>query len=88
MGNEKIKTLINVKKIKKRRFKGLKMGCFGMRRRDDYGHSTLEEADVDGNLDMESASNFGSGRVDPTHLVVTVNGIIGRSVYSSLYLRF
>ncbi|KAL1814011.1 hypothetical protein ACET3Z_024076 [Daucus carota] len=77
MGNEKIKTLINDKKIKKRRFKGLKMGCFGMRRRDDYGHSTLEEADVDGNLDMESASNFGSGRVDPTHLVVTVNGIIG-----------
>ncbi|XP_074354552.1 uncharacterized protein LOC141693370 isoform X1 [Apium graveolens] len=68
------------KKIKKnKRFMGSKIGCFGItRRRDDYGHSTLEQADGDGNLDMESASNFGAGRVsDPTHLVVTVNGIIG-----------
>ncbi|KAK1392988.1 DUF676 domain-containing protein [Heracleum sosnowskyi] len=61
---------------KKRRRKSLMLGCF--RRKDDYGHSTIEESDVNGNLDMESASNFGSNRVrNPTHLLVTVNGIIG-----------
>ncbi|WOG91534.1 hypothetical protein DCAR_0310783 [Daucus carota subsp. sativus] len=61
------------KKMKRR--KNLILGCFRRRKRDDYGDSTIEEADANGNLDMESASNI--GKASPSHLVVTVNGIIG-----------
>ena len=71
------------KKMKRR--KNLILGCFRRRKRDDYGDSTIEEADANGNLDMESASNI--GKASPSHLVVTVNGIIGRSV-SLLYSLF
>lgn len=61
-----------------KRKRGGRLGCF---RSSDYGHSTVEESDANGNIDMESASNYGNDRLrDPTHLIVTVNGIIGRFV--------
>ncbi|KAK1385272.1 DUF676 domain-containing protein [Heracleum sosnowskyi] len=66
------------KKKRSRKRKNIMLGCFRRRRRNDNGDSTIEKSDVDGNLDMESASNFGSNRVrNPAHLLVTVNGIIG-----------
>ncbi|KAK9070222.1 hypothetical protein SSX86_010622 [Deinandra increscens subsp. villosa] len=49
-----------------------KLSCF---RSSDYGHTTVEEVDADGNVDMESASS--DKRHSPTHLVVMVNGLIG-----------
>ncbi|KAL8126432.1 hypothetical protein AgCh_013644 [Apium graveolens] len=60
------------KKKKRRRRKNLMLGCF-RRRRNDNGDSTIGESHVNGSLNMESASDFRN----PTHLVVTVNGIIG-----------
>ncbi|KAI3801765.1 hypothetical protein L1987_29879 [Smallanthus sonchifolius] len=49
-----------------------KLSCF---RSSDYGHSTVEEVDAHGNVDMESAST--DKLHTPTHLVVMVNGLIG-----------
>ncbi|XAR48455.1 hypothetical protein NMG60_11031277 [Bertholletia excelsa] len=48
-----------------------KFGCF----RSDFGVPTVETIAGDGNFDMESA--FADANRRPTHLVVTVNGIIG-----------
>ncbi|KAK1441489.1 hypothetical protein QVD17_07419 [Tagetes erecta] len=53
-------------------FIGKKMSCF---RSSDHGYPTVEEVDVDGNVDMESAST--DKHHSPTHLVVMVNGLIG-----------
>lgn len=73
----------NEKKKKKKSLCVSKSGCF----RSDLGHPTVEESDIHGNFDMESASNYAKDR-EPTHLVVTVNGIIGRLVHSPLPLNF
>ena len=50
-----------------------KLSCF---RSSDYGYPTVEEVDGDGNIDLESASTDKDH--SPTHLVVMVNGLIGR----------
>ncbi|KAJ0456980.1 putative alpha/Beta hydrolase [Helianthus annuus] len=48
-----------------------RLSCF---RSSDYGYPTVEEVDADGNVDMESDV---AGKRQ-THLVVMVNGLIGR----------
>lgn len=52
------------------------IGCF----KSDLGHPTVEESDVHGNFDIKSALKDSALLSSPTHLVVTVNGIIGRLV--------
>ncbi|KAL1817664.1 hypothetical protein ACET3Z_020238 [Daucus carota] len=49
------------------------IGCF----KSDLGHPTVEESDVHGNFDIKSALKDSALLSSPTHLVVTVNGIIG-----------
>lgn len=63
----------------------MKLNCF---RSSDHGHLTVEEVDADGNVDMESASI--DKHHSPTHLVVMVNGLIGRLViiYLIILLMF
>lgn len=68
------------KKKNKRSSKSLimkKLSCF---RSSDYGHPTIEAVDNHGNVDMESASTVADKDHCPTHLVVMVNGLIGRLV--------
>lgn len=68
-----------IKKKKPKKIKSLSsspsslMGCF----KSDLGHSTVEESDVHGNFDIKSALKDSILNSSPTHLVVTVNGIIG-----------
>lgn len=57
-----------------------KFGCF---RSDDYDVPTVERPDGRGNLVMESVS-AGENR-SPTHLVIMVNGLIGRLVTDSKF---
>lgn len=64
------------KKLKKKNRRSLilnKLRCFGS---TDYGYPTVDEVDGDGNIDMQSAST--DKKHSPTHLVVMVNGLIGR----------
>lgn len=70
----------NISGVRKRRSSLIpKFGCF---RSDDYDVPTVERSDGRGNLDMESVK-AGENR-SPTHLVIMVNGLIGRLVSDSL----
>lgn len=72
-----------IKKKKPKKIKSLSssssslVGCF----KSDLGHSTVEESDVHGNFDIKSALEDFTSLPKPTHLIVTVNGIIGRLVH-------
>ncbi|KAK1395971.1 DUF676 domain-containing protein [Heracleum sosnowskyi] len=64
---------IKKKKPKKIKSSSSLIGCF----KSDLGHSAVEESDVHGNFDIKSAVKDLILDSSPTHLVVTVNGIIG-----------
>ena len=56
-----------------------RFGCF----RPDHDWATVERPDNGGSFDMESAP----AAPNPTHLVIMVNGIIGRLVSDSVFVK-
>lgn len=75
-----IKTESNEKKKKKHKLRNLFIPRFGcMKLEDEY--PTIDEQAADGSFNMQATDR------NPTHLIVMVNGIIGRSVLLRLNLK-
>ena len=84
MDSSKMKSIgesIAKKKMRRRMVSSfvLRFGCF----RSDYDYPTVERPDGGGSFNMESAS----AAPNPTHLVIMVNGIIGRLVSHSFFVK-
>lgn len=75
LGNDNVKNL--KKKKKKSKFNFIpKLGC--MKLNDEFP-AVEEKPDVDGSFDVEAGSS--QKTCEPNHLIVMVNGIIGRLIY-------